>query len=996
MKNSQTERYPNGFALVITLIMVVLAAVIAIGVITNASLDRTTARSADDRFQALLAAKNGLEAAKQALVTDGNGKMISQDDMFFVVRVAPTPSPAPTAEDSAPHYYFLGAASHSNPPTVTYYPLYSGGPPPAAVSATAPPVYSLSDTTKAAANLPELFPDPGASPSPSPVPRLLPQVTTQWIDVVNPNPAASPAPKLRYCFWVEDLGGYIDAGVAGNTQGKTASGNPDSTHTRDPVIMQPLLDAGTLKPGALVAIWTLFNPSASDPAGTPQQAYNQGVVSQAGAFATSETVRAAFAHPTPANLYSPPSSADLTKMARHVVSGTHDDQEQLVIPYGVSAKASPSPAASSPNAGQPKMDLNAKITAKDVAGIANWIGSSLPDWAAVRRGGLSSDDIYRNTIAANVVGYAQPGETASPAPINIAPIVDPPANSDPSQIGSNYRATGAYPVISELHDLVLYTKADWCDSGQTDHCATVTRQTFVELWNMTDQAVTGTVTFKDNYHHTLELGSNKYTLGTNASDLPNGSSATCAPAAQCGPQTVTLGPNEYQVLSFGTWTYTLNNGPAFISDGPLQMDADVTSTYELYWNGVLVDYPHGKISHLAKSIYNPNAPNVTPQKRYKWTGVLPGFSYTSGGILLDSLGDPRSAFYNTAQQAASSYDSAGSMWGRNRIWSAKPANSYYEAMPSAWPDGGPATPNIGPPYVHDSTVGPNQTITTLPYPKPGNAPAPEPQFAPVHLTRNGLLKSVTELANVFDPGQWNITPTKSGNWFQFADISSSTAADSKYGGGMSLRIGRPEFTRFDHDGSRASQLLDIFAIGSRRETQGLINLNTASRETLRALGAGLSFRRDPAIQPSSLQTDFGPPFSSSQADQFADAVIATRNQTPFLSTSQLAQIQDALAKPLFGNANEWNSSQTAPQQWTNYAATEYFSRLYDLTSVRSRNFRIFVTGQYVDPRYPNAAGNPKILATSKKVFQVFLNPHRNTTTGAVGNQTVDVTYEHDL
>src|SRR5205809_2648621 len=59
----------GGFALVITLVMVALLAIIAIGVLTSVSLERVTAKSYEDRYQAELAVQNGLEAAKQTLVT---------------------------------------------------------------------------------------------------------------------------------------------------------------------------------------------------------------------------------------------------------------------------------------------------------------------------------------------------------------------------------------------------------------------------------------------------------------------------------------------------------------------------------------------------------------------------------------------------------------------------------------------------------------------------------------------------------------------------------------------------------------------------------------------------------------------------------------------------------------------------------------------------------------------------------------------------------------
>ncbi len=130
---------------------------------------------------------------------------------------------------------------------------------------------------------------------------------------------------------------------------------------------------------------------------------------------------------------------------------------------------------------------------------------------------------------------------------------------------------------------------------------------------------------------------------------------------------------------------------------------------------------------------------------------------------------------------------------------------------------------------------------------PSNRPAVDQAKEPMIISGAGNLNTITELGFIFDPAQWNMSTT--GN--KWTDIDKSASADSKYGGGFSLRIGRPEFTLFDKDGSRASQLLDIFSAGDPADssaagrlatqisTRGKINLNTASLETLRALAAGI-------------------------------------------------------------------------------------------------------------------------------------------------------------
>src|SRR5439155_27291380 len=88
-------RDARGFALVVTLIMLVLAAVTVVALLSNASLDRGTAKSGEDRYQAELATQNGLEAAKKALLASpdfgGATPPVTQGDGFLVVRAEGPP-----------------------------------------------------------------------------------------------------------------------------------------------------------------------------------------------------------------------------------------------------------------------------------------------------------------------------------------------------------------------------------------------------------------------------------------------------------------------------------------------------------------------------------------------------------------------------------------------------------------------------------------------------------------------------------------------------------------------------------------------------------------------------------------------------------------------------------------------------------------------------------------------------------------------------------------
>jgi type II secretory pathway pseudopilin PulG len=80
-------RTKGGFALVVTLVMVALLAIITIGVLTSVSVERATATSYTNRYQAELAAQNGLQAAAKTLAATPTGTTsITGKDTFLVVR----------------------------------------------------------------------------------------------------------------------------------------------------------------------------------------------------------------------------------------------------------------------------------------------------------------------------------------------------------------------------------------------------------------------------------------------------------------------------------------------------------------------------------------------------------------------------------------------------------------------------------------------------------------------------------------------------------------------------------------------------------------------------------------------------------------------------------------------------------------------------------------------------------------------------------------------
>src|SRR6266404_7761475 len=127
--NSQLAGSRRGFALVVTLVMVALMAVIAVGVFTSVSVERATATSYNNRYQAELAVQNGLQAAAKTLAATPTGtSSITGTDTFLVVRG----DGPPDANGNKAVYYYLSQPSTGSSPTITYYPLFSSSTDPSA------------------------------------------------------------------------------------------------------------------------------------------------------------------------------------------------------------------------------------------------------------------------------------------------------------------------------------------------------------------------------------------------------------------------------------------------------------------------------------------------------------------------------------------------------------------------------------------------------------------------------------------------------------------------------------------------------------------------------------------------------------------------------------------------------------------------------------------------------------------------------------------------
>jgi hypothetical protein len=468
-------------------------------------------------------------------------------------------------------------------------------------------------------------------------------------------------------------------------------------------------------------------------------------------------------------------------------------------------------------------------------------------------------------------------------------------------------------------------------------------------------------------------------------------------AAVCSPNTATdtliltinlpLGlilPNFTGQVNLFNWGTT----PPSSGDTITFPNSSTNNYFILYWNApgsganqAIADSSNGGLQRNAdtsggmrQNYYTPPA-RPDPTKNV-WRGnPMPPNDNTSG-----QFGDPRASWYVTDPWPTADY--LTSYWG----------GPNPNMVPLNWPDSGHPFGYIG---VQPSGPGVYPTdIMASPTPSPDRNKG----ISRLSTSNTGTLTSVAELGNVWDPAQLTYSVVNPGG--ALPDIPDTALRSARGAGGHTLAIGRPEFSLFDQNGMRAWQMLDVFSAKTANNnvmnTAGLVNLNTASRDVLRALAAGILQNSDTGIQPSSLQSNLYPPTSASgtspstsvqQADRFADAVI---NSRPLLSTAALSAIRDWQGQPFFGNPNQYqNSTQTPPTEWNDPGREELFTKIYNLATTRSRNFRVFVTGQSLDK-------NGNVLSTVTKVYHVFINPTRDPTTGAIQSQQVQIKYEGSM
>ncbi|WP_035607791.1 hypothetical protein [Haloferula sp. BvORR071] len=978
------QAHAAGFTLPAVVIVAAALLILAVGLLSIIGIERKTARSFADAKRAELAARAGLEDFRAIL-----RKETANDDYLVISGQSPN-KPSTSVLESPAQLFIARGSGGGDKVSYRYQPLFSTQKLPQSSGGgilKAPPIDQADE----------------GSEDYTPVKALpwqdAPRV--QWVPVQDEKGET----VARYAYWVEDLQGKVDAKTAGsenladtprNAWPFPASGiNPEAPSDTEPKLKQIAIHA--LDPAA----------GEADTAGLTRK-----IVDGRPLMLSPESVAAA------AGFAAPLKRKSDGLLENPIAAGLERSASAAIQPYEELATVPYAPGISTEVAGRPKLNLNLLLSKPRPTAIdefASWIKNGLPDFES-RKGGFPDD--YLRTLAANAFDYAD-------------------ADNDPSFAKGVYRGLDGYPLVSEF---LMSFHWDGVTRENNRTFINFTVGTFAELWNMTDQPVEGMAQISFETKFDFQLGANpsvsfeEYAIDKDA--------ATPVLSQSDGytwhePFPVTLRPNEMRVYAKRV-VLKIDAGPASLFvPSPLQINSngyDREAGYRLRWNGQLVDQSRAQMWKSGGSVYYPD--DTEKKSRQFVRATIPAHSHASTSSPDDfrnNMGDPRMAFYLTDPQTRNNYPNNYSPNRRNIRWEnvykgdgpTKPL-IYGRVLPSEWPDLGHDAPYGTRPSVSadDQRINPDDPKFFQ------DLPTPQREQAPLRLSNQGRFYSATELGRVYDPIMWRPTYAKladtnsiragtlPGTQTAWPDVNLGAPASSSYGGGNTLRIGRAEHPLFDRAGVHAALLLDLFTAGKgtsgsaeEREghlvdMRGAVNLNTATADAIRALAVGM-LKQDPLLsqvpsknhQTTNLMAaptsplDLGTPTRTKAADRLAEAIIRSR---PFNTSAAVAAAKDSTDKPVFGNREMYTEGNKI--QWTDSAAEEVFARIYEASTLRSRNFRVWVVGQAIYTPPKGSGRKVEVLSESKKSFTVFADPGERKQDGTIDTSTYRprVTHENDF
>lgn len=751
-----------------------------------------------------------------------------------------------------------------------------------------------------------------------------------WVYIrqdIRTNPSSTNTaslPVARFAYYIQDLGGLIDAERMGGTANRPTGTNPEEISLANLVV------------GDIRAPTRIAGPSdlTSYTNKRPQYITPGMMMSNNGGILTNTNDLRYFAN----------------RLRYPYWNDTNNWDRIPVVPIRSSRPFYPT------NAGWLKVALNTNNrSVRSLTNLAELILTNFPDFTNRAGGMLGTNYVY--ALAANILNYTDNSQRTFRPPLSF-PI--PGDTNGMVAIGS-----GNYPIPTILFDRI------------TGAAGAIQLSSYWQFWNccnLTSPPVS--FAFVYDFADTLNSASNRIT--------PNPITNVIAiPALPPGAAFVTNPINQTFAGLAGTSTWI---------DGTTSGQNTTNNKLRIYKTndtsaGALV--PSNIIFQMLTG-FERKAKNV--QGTPGWSGGMPGLRYDNVAGINTSFkvppsGDPRMVNYftnnrGTGYLSACDYDQ-NVEWQLGFAQTRKDAfnGNPYSGFPGNWVDGANSTNNggTGTPYRDTtppqlgvfSNVGSVDTFPSLP-----------------RLSTNSFFTNICELGNVFDPVQWvSTTITAPSQWVD-CDISPGTtwSGNSMYGGGQTLRIGRPEHSRFAFTniggnspvpslGTSAAGLLDLLTLTNTADWSGKININTAPPAVLASLAGGIVLQQTAGARGNVWNTNF--------VNQFTNGVIRFRTTYPFVTPSQLAFISanygatNSTGNPLWTNATIWSNNAVfgtnifltptnGGSSLSDAGREELFSKIYNLTTVQSFNFRVYVVAQLL-----NTNGTPR-GAMSRKYYQIYL------------------------
>lgn len=561
--------------------------------------------------------------------------------------------------------------------------------------------------------------------------------------------------------------------------------------------------------------------------------------------------------------------------------------------------------------------------------IAVALTTNLPDFGA--RGGAMSSTAYISNIAANIVDYVDSDSIAN------VDTANPPT----------WRGVEAIAWPNEVY--MRFNLASRTTKGSSYEFKLGVKH-YIEVWNLGSEPLT-----VNGADYSISNNLNIPLKCTNWNgNLKSADSATPPASEACTNPYFTLPPNSYGVISAATRTFNIlvptNLAPGTTTPMLTINPSTTVNKYTISYSNKIIDAtPGGRWLGFSTNMKVGDFHFITTAVNFGTTAN--GSTYNLAG------GDPRGGLFIQQPMMDMPYNQT-TPGGRNSHASSSGGARIVDPKVN-WVDCGHSLGNSGADIATSPTSAAANNSIAQGLVKQGNT-----NHWVQKINNSGTLTNVMELGNIFDPIQWGdpknpFYPLDTAAWM---GLSNSATPFNGACGRNTLRIGRPEHPLFaftnlgtatdlpiPNMGQSAAALLDIFcATTNGIDDGGRINLNTAPGAVLAALAGGITLKADSAKA--------GTEVNATMVTAFTNGVMKFRQAYPFYSTSQLPFISTN-----YGSANWTNTWQASTVFSTNTGCglkgiteindqgmEEWFSKIYGLSSVQSRNFRIYVYAQMVN------------------------------------------------